>query len=176
MANDVKWVKIPTNFFEREPIRSFERMPERSELILLYLELLCESYQEGGKGIITIHNIDLTDDVLCAILNGKYRNIGARLQVLEEYGLIDRRLKSLKVFKFWVSKHDRNSDGYKRWRKAVFVRDKFRCQHCGTTKDIQAHHIESWMRCEELRYDVSNGITLCRKCHLKAHGGCWRNG
>jgi hypothetical protein len=32
------------------------------------------------------------------------------------------------------------------------------------------------MRCEELRYDVTNGITLCRSCHLKAHGGCWRNG
>jgi 5-methylcytosine-specific restriction endonuclease McrA len=75
-----------------------------------------------------------------------------------------------------VSKHDRNSDGYKQWRKAVFVRDRFQCQHCGTKKDIQAHHIKSWMRCEELRYDVSNGITLCRSCHLKAHRGCWKNG
>lgn len=173
---EVKWVKIPTDFFDREPIRSLVKMPEGTSLVLLYLELLLESYQEGGKGTITIHNIDLTDEVINAIFYNKYSDIRTKLQVLEEHGLIDRRLKSIQAFKFWVSKHDRNSDGYKRWRKEVFVRDNFQCQHCGTKKDIQAHHIKSWMRREDLRYDVSNGITLCRSCHLKAHGGCWNNG
>lgn len=173
---DVKWVKIPSNLFEREPMLSLERLPEGNSLMLLYIELLLESYQEGGKGTITIHNIELTDDVINALLHNMYSDIGEKLQTLEEHGLILRDLTSVKVFKFWVSKHDRNSDRYRQWRKAVFVRDKFQCQHCGTTKNLQAHHIKSWMRSEELRYDVTNGITLCRKCHLNAHGGCWRNG
>ena len=168
---EVKWIKIPTDFFDREPIRSLS-----NELILLYLEILFESYQEGGRGTITICNIDLTDDVVNSLFYNRYNNIGEKLQVLEEYGLILRNLKSIQTFKFWVSKHDRNSDRYKQWRKAVFVRDKFSCQHCGTKKRLQAHHIKSWMRCEELRYDISNGITLCRSCHLKAHGGSWKNG
>lgn len=166
-----KYIKIPTDFFNREPVRSLD-----NELALLYLQLLCESYLENGKGTITIHNIDLTDDVLNALFYNGYSDIGAKLQTLEEHGLILRKLRSIQVFKFWVSKHDRNSDEYRRWRKAVFVRDNFQCQHCGTKRDIQAHHIKPWARCEELRYDVSNGITLCKSCHLNAHGGCWRNG
>ena len=173
---EVKWVKIPTDFFDREPIRSLEKMPDGSELILLYLQLLFESYREGGKGKLTIGNVDLTDHVINAIFFNTYDNIGEKLQVLEEYGLIDRRLKSVEVYKFWISKHNRNTDMYKRWRKEVFVRDNFQCQHCGTKKDIQAHHKKTWMAREDLRYDVENGITLCRSCHLKAHGGSWNNG
>lgn len=172
---DVKWIKIPSDFFEREPIRSFDKTPEKSDLILLYLQLLFESYQDGGRGTITLCGFELTDDVINTIFYNRYSGIGAKLKVLEEHGLIVRKPKSIQVFKIWVSKHDRNSDGYKRWRKAVFVRDNFQCQHCGTKKDIQAHHKKSWMTREDLRYDVENGITLCRSCHLKAHGGCWRN-
>lgn len=170
-----KYIKIPIDFFDREPILSLMQLPEGTSLVLLYFELLLESYQEGGKGTITINNIDLTDEDINAILSTGYSNIGGKLRVLEEHGLILRNLTSIQTFKFWVSKHDRNSDRYKKWRKAVFVRDLFHCQHCGSPEHIQAHHIKSWMRCEEQRYDVSNGITLCRSCHLKAHGGCWKN-
>jgi hypothetical protein len=172
----IKYIKIPTDFFEREPIRSLRDLPEGDTLTLLYIEMLLESYQEGGKGTITICDIDLTDDVINALFRSRYSDIGAKLRVLEEHGLLVRNLTSIQVFKCWVSKHDRNSDNYKQWRKGVFVRDGFKCQHCGTSKDIQAHHIKSWTSCEELRYDIENGITLCRSCHLKAHGGCWKNG
>lgn len=44
-------------------------------------------------------------------------------------------------------------------------------------KDLQAHHIIHWSDCKDnkdLRYATENGITLCRKCHLEAHGGSWR--
>lgn len=171
-----KYIKIPTDLFDREPIRALSKAPEGADLVLLYLELLCESYQENGKGTIAIHDIDITDDVINAILDNKYSDIGAKLGMLEIHGLIDRRLKSIQVFMPWISKHDRNSDGYKKWRKKVFVRDNFQCQNCGTKKNLQAHHIKPWALYEELRYDLKNGITLCRSCHLKAHGGCWRNG
>ena len=53
--------------------------------------------------------------------------------------------------------------------------DGFKCAECGETKELQVHHIKPWKNNKELRYVVSNGITLCRKCHLKAHGGNWKN-
>lgn len=61
---------------------------------------------------------------------------------------------------------------YRRWRRAVLRRDKFTCQHCGTPRGngrLHSHHIRPYAEHPELRYDVSNGITLCRACHTAAH-------
>lgn len=83
---DVKWIKIPTNFFDNEIIKTLD-----DTTVLLYLHLLCS-----------------------------------------------------------------------------------RCQSCGTKNDIQAHHIKHWKDNKNERYVVSNGVTLCRQCHLNAHGGRWK--
>lgn len=60
---------------------------------------------------------------------------------------------------------------YKKWRAAVIRRDKNRCQmpDCPYTgkKTMQAHHIRRWADCILSRYEVSNGVTLCRKCHAR---------
>ena len=32
-----------------------------------------------------------------------------------------------------------------------------------------AHHLYSHHKNEDLRYDVSNGVTLCKECHLDFH-------
>lgn len=63
-----------------------------------------------------------------------------------------------------------------RWRRAIYKRDKKTCQVCGETEDtIYAHHILSWKDYPELRYKLSNGICLCRSCHLKLHKHRKRN-
>jgi len=60
----------------------------------------------------------------------------------------------------------RNSAEYKEWRKAVFERDDFTCQKCGSKSNyIEAHHLKSFTHYPEFRFNVSNGETLCRKCH-----------
>ena len=65
----------------------------------------------------------------------------------------------------------RKSDyAYIKWRNNVLNRDNYTCQLCGKTKDetiLNVHHIERYADNEELRTDVSNGITLCYKCHKK---------
>lgn len=168
------YIKIPVDFFACEPIKSLEMLMAEDETILLYLHLLCESHKKNGKGIFKVGSVVLTDDLMCCVF--PYTNIGERLNTLERFGLIKRSETQIQVFKFWDDLHDRNSQRYKDWRISVFQRDKYRCQKCGTQKDIQAHHIKSWKKNKDLRYVVSNGITLCRKCHLEAHGGCWKNG
>jgi hypothetical protein len=56
---------------------------------------------------------------------------------------------------------------YREWRTAVFERDDFTCQHCGKRGGyLEADHIKPWATHPLLRFDVENGRTLCRPCHL----------
>ena len=63
---------------------------------------------------------------------------------------------------------------YKEWRKIVFERDKYTCQICGI-KNIKFHadHIKPWALYPKLRYELTNGRTLCIACHIKTdtYGG-----
>lgn len=72
---------------------------------------------------------------------------------------------------------ERTSKNYLEWRRNVFIRDNFTCLLCGQKSGyLQAHHKKEWANFKELRYEVSNGATLCEKCHLnKAHNGSWKN-
>lgn len=71
----------------------------------------------------------------------------------------------------YTPKDYRRDVRYKKWRTSVFERDSYTCQHCGKLGGaLEAHHIRSFLTWESLRYETSNGITLCRDCHLKAHG------
>lgn len=65
----------------------------------------------------------------------------------------------------------RFSREYKRWRFDVFMRDNFTCQECGDSRggNLRAHHIKPFADFPDLRFDVSNGITLCNPCHLAKH-------
>lgn len=63
------------------------------------------------------------------------------------------------------SRRDYNNPEYAAWRKKVLTRDKFCCQMCGYTKKLNVHHIKRWADFPALRFEISNGIALCNKCH-----------
>lgn len=55
---------------------------------------------------------------------------------------------------------------YKLWREAIFERDNYTCQKCFLVGVyIEPHHIKSWARYPGLRFELSNGLTLCKECH-----------
>ena len=58
------------------------------------------------------------------------------------------------------------------WSKGVQERDNYTCQNCKVTSEtnkLHAHHIKEWEEYPELRYEVSNGLTLCVPCHRNEH-------
>lgn len=71
-----------------------------------------------------------------------------------------------------IMKRNYDDPEYKKFRIAVLKRDRFFCQWpgCGSSKRLNVHHIKTWTHHPGLRYDVSNGVTLCRVCH----GRIWR--
>lgn len=57
---------------------------------------------------------------------------------------------------------------YKNWRKSVFERDNYTCVLCGESGCyLEADHIKTFAHHPELRFDIENGRTLCKPCHLK---------
>lgn len=66
----------------------------------------------------------------------------------------------------------RNQRKLRVWSKAVRERDNHTCQDCRKRKRrLHAHHIVSIEECinSSLEFDISNGVTLCPKCHGKRH-------
>lgn len=72
-----------------------------------------------------------------------------------------------------ANKKIRASVEYKLWREAVFKRDDFTCQECGVksgdgkTVILNSDHIKPFAYFPELRFELSNGRTLCIECHQK---------
>lgn len=73
------------------------------------------------------------------------------------------------------SQIDRTRSIYRKWRLSVFERDNYTCESCGKKSGngkkiiLQAHHIEQFSENKEKRYDVNNGVTLCKECHIYQH-------
>lgn len=64
----------------------------------------------------------------------------------------------------------KNKRGFKdrKWARQVILRDK-KCVRCGAIENLQAHHLKSWDRHREVRYDLANGVALCCYCHHAQH-------
>ena len=62
----------------------------------------------------------------------------------------------------------RHSRDYRLWRVRVIRRDRC-CVICGSMEKRQAHHMEDASHNPDLRFDIHNGVTLCRGCHTAFH-------
>jgi len=68
----------------------------------------------------------------------------------------------------WARQKAMGRTEYKTWRRAVFERDSYTCRQCGQISGaVQAHHIKPWAKYPDMRYDVDNGVTLCKRCHIE---------
>ncbi len=64
----------------------------------------------------------------------------------------------------------RCSHEYVRWKLSVWRRDEKSCQKCHQAKNrMVAHHMMGFAEYPDGRFDVDNGVTFCRDCHLEYH-------
>lgn len=62
----------------------------------------------------------------------------------------------------------RKSPEYKAWRKKVFERDNYTCVECKKVGgNLHADHIQPFAYFKKLRFELTNGRTLCVDCHYK---------
>lgn len=55
-------------------------------------------------------------------------------------------------------------------KKRVLMRDNHTCQICKKSNTyVEVHHLDGWNWCFEKRFDDTNCITLCKKCHTNFH-------
>lgn len=75
----------------------------------------------------------------------------------------------------------RSTAKYLHWKKECLVRDNFQCK-CGEKKRVTVHHKVSILdfiikhgldrdkiEADPLFYNIDNGVTKCKSCHLKEH-------
>ena len=66
--------------------------------------------------------------------------------------------------------HQLLKDGrWQRRRLEIMQRDDFKCRDCGTTDDLNVHHIRYIAGHKPWEYEDIDLITLCGKCHKKRH-------
>ena len=63
--------------------------------------------------------------------------------------------------------NDRNSGKANKWRKKV--KEIGKCEICGATENLVAHHIIPWSCSIKGRTDIKNGQCLCSDCHKMMH-------
>jgi len=79
---------------------------------------------------------------------------------------VNEKRKKYGMTKHQIDRAERYSKNAIDWRKSVFERDDYTCQFCGLRGTyLEADHIKPWAYFPDLRYELSNGRTLCKPCH-----------
>lgn len=55
------------------------------------------------------------------------------------------------------------------WRLQTLIRDTYTCQACGLrdAEIVEVDHIKSKKQYPQLRFDITNLVTLCPNCHVR---------
>lgn len=62
---------------------------------------------------------------------------------------------------------ERDDKRVSEWKRKVL--EPGACAFCGSTKQLEAHHVIAWAEWPQGRVDVNNGLCLCHKCHTEEH-------
>ena len=108
---------------------------------------------------------------LGASQNRKYCSLGCRISAYRKMDYSHLAGEQSHLWRGGITgknELERRSARYGQWRRDVFARDKHTCQQCGKIGGyLHADHIKPFAYHQDLRYEISNGRTLCVPCHRK---------
>lgn len=140
----------------------------------------CSTEMEEAWPIFRHHNSDYCPS--CAFLKGFIssetfvNNVGGlssdmfKAAINPETGKIEVAFIKRKFSWELTNRDYRRTKQYATWRTSVFERDRYTCQECGQVGgELEGHHIKPFAKYVKLRYEIKNGVTLCKMCHKERH-------
>ena len=159
--------RLNRSFFNEPVIKLLGNEPDGTRKVLLYIKMLHFDHCEGDIFFRGVRE-DIFEEMQ-VYLDETPSIIRSTYEFLHNYGLAD-----IVDNKLYITsphgKRQRASKKYADWRTSVFERDNYTCQICGKRGEyLEAHHLKRWCDYPSLRFDVDNGITLCKECHKSVH-------
>jgi len=152
--------------FHKEQINNYNKTKTLSAAAKAKISLFFKGRPSGRKGIFK-HSPE-TIEKLRLLSSGRKPSIEARAKLSES-----NRGEKSHLWKGGVNNTNdtiRKSLNFKLWREAVYERDGWICQNCHKKGGrLNPHHIKAFSLFPGLRFEVSNGMTLCQKCHKELH-------
>lgn len=145
----------------------FEVIPARmKKAIPKYCSMKCYGAAERGKPRPTrrLSRITLT----CEHCGAAYERLPSQLRKQRRTGQYCS-IECSNAAQSARKKKRRDALLTRAWRDFVLERDGHRCQSCGNTDQLHAHHIRPWATYPAGRFDPANGVTLCKTCHMNLH-------
>lgn len=116
-----------------------------------YVNVRCEC---GKEWVASVHDVKTGKIKSC----GSCFNVGERHHNYKPHLTQEQRLDR------------RLLEGYQGFLRSVLMRDNFTCSKCGKVGgNLDVHHIESYSENIDLACEMSNAVTLCKKCHKNYH-------
>ncbi len=85
----IKWIKLPTNFFESENCLFIEQLPKGDTLLVIWLKILTLAGKQNSDGVfLAPGGRPYTAKLLSTVFRRKESLIKSALDIFEEYGMI----------------------------------------------------------------------------------------
>ena len=88
--SDVKWIKLSVDIFQNRKIKQIRKLPEGSDLCLMWLQLLCLAGQINDHGQVYItEDIPYTEETLATEFDLPISTVKMGLSVFQQFGMIE---------------------------------------------------------------------------------------
>lgn len=104
-----------------------------------------------------------------AVLLGDYEITRKYAAVLILKALLPSKVRKAILEDDSIYPFKRDDARVRRWTKKIL--EKGCCEECGTTEELEAHHVIKWADYPKGRADIKNGECLCHRCHTMRHAG-----
>jgi len=173
---DHKWQATYDNFKNNNT-----GCPKCSEKLKPTQEFVEEAYLKSNIKMLSVYiSNKVKNDLLCLICDHKWQSNFNNFQSsncgcpecsrLSRIGEIHHRWNPNLTDQERLHRDYYYKADNKKWVKAVFKRDDHTCQSCNVRGGkLEAHHIAGWATHKSERFNVENGVTLCKPCHDSYH-------